>query len=197
MTREQHLVFCKICINKSFHRDKGITCGLTNEIATFETSCDNFQSDTQLESINTELNTKEVNALDLASKEKRFLNYLIDLAVLYLLSIVIGFIIGILWGIISPETVDAITEYEKALGYVIGAIAILIYYTIIEYLTGKSVGKYFTKTKVIDLNGNLPNFKKVLIRSFSRIIPFEAFTFLGKEGSGLHDKLSKTRVINN
>lgn len=45
MTREQHLQFCKICKNQAFDSKRGIICGLTNEIADFEQSCPDFDSD--------------------------------------------------------------------------------------------------------------------------------------------------------
>jgi len=35
MTRDQHLEFCSRCTNRKFDSDKGIICGLTNDIATF------------------------------------------------------------------------------------------------------------------------------------------------------------------
>jgi len=43
MIREEHLEFCKICKNKSFDINKGIICGLTKDIASFEESCPNFK----------------------------------------------------------------------------------------------------------------------------------------------------------
>ncbi len=36
-----------------------------------------------------------------------------------------------------------------------------------------------------------------LIRSFSRLIPFEAFSFLGTPCRGWHDSISKNYVVDN
>ncbi|MFD0989910.1 hypothetical protein ACFQ1R_07370 [Mariniflexile jejuense] len=45
MTREQHLSYCKICLNRKMDIKKGLVCNLTNEIADFEETCENFKED--------------------------------------------------------------------------------------------------------------------------------------------------------
>ena len=45
MTREEQLVFCKQCINRKMDMQSGLLCGLTNEKADFEESCDDFVKD--------------------------------------------------------------------------------------------------------------------------------------------------------
>ena len=71
----------------------------------------------------------------------------------------------------------------------------MIYYTTLEYTTGRTIAKHITKTKVVDENGKKPNFQAILIRSLCRFIPFEPLSFLGEDKRGWHDKLSKTKVI--
>ena len=44
-------------------------------------------------------------------------------------------------------------------------------------------------------DGSLPSSTGYLKRSFSRMIPFEAFSFLGSEARGWHDTISKTYVV--
>lgn len=51
MTREEHLKFCKVCINRKTDRDKGLICRLTNEIANFEEHCPNFEIDESVQII--------------------------------------------------------------------------------------------------------------------------------------------------
>ncbi len=72
---------------------------------------------------------------------------------------------------------------------------IIAYYVILEWNTGRTLGKLVMGTKVIDESGGNPSFKQIIGRSFARLIPFEAFTFFGRQSHGLHDKLSKTYVI--
>lgn len=133
----------------------------------------------------------------LATKGIRFANYIID----YIVQILAGVAIGVLIGILSELTgnyvlYDLVVETEGRLAdYVFGAIILIIYYIIIETLTGRSVGKFITKTKVVLYDGSKPKFSDILVRTLCRVIPFEAFSFLGTEGKGWHDSISKTHVV--
>lgn len=43
--REHQLSFCEICKNKSFSPSKGIICGITQDLATFDHICSDFDED--------------------------------------------------------------------------------------------------------------------------------------------------------
>jgi len=45
MTREEHLKFCELCTNRKMNMKVGLICSLTDEIADFEDTCDNFTRD--------------------------------------------------------------------------------------------------------------------------------------------------------
>ena len=47
-----------------------------------------------------------------------------------------------------------------------------------EYFCGRTIGKFITKTKVVDINGDKPSTKKLFIRNICRRIPFDNFSFL-------------------
>lgn len=47
MTREQRLEYCTICLNRKMNFQKGLLCGLSNELATFETECTDFKVDNE------------------------------------------------------------------------------------------------------------------------------------------------------
>ena len=66
---------------------------------------------------------------------------------------------------------------------------------VFETITGRTLGKYITNTKVLTEDGQKPEADKILYRTLSRMIPFEAFSFLGDEGRGWHDSLAKTVVV--
>lgn len=51
MTRDQHLEFCSRCSNRKFDADKGIICGLTNDVAAFQSTCDNYRLDTAITTV--------------------------------------------------------------------------------------------------------------------------------------------------
>ena len=48
MERSEHLKFCKVCTNQKFDANKGIVCGLTDDVADFEVNCDNYIADEQI-----------------------------------------------------------------------------------------------------------------------------------------------------
>jgi uncharacterized RDD family membrane protein YckC len=133
----------------------------------------------------------------LASKGLRFANFCID----YIVQIIFGIAIGAIIGIVSELSesyalYDVVVESESRLSdYIFGAFILIVYYLIIETLTGRSLGKYITKTKVVLYDGSKPTFNEILVRTLCRIIPFEQFSFFGEEGKGWHDSISKTYVV--
>jgi len=175
---------------------RGIICGLTDQIADFEDTCSSFAEDSE---VIEQLKLKDIEneVIDkMASQGKRFLNYLLDLIFMYILIFIFAIIIGIVLAIVAPSTVSSIDDSNKLLEYLIASIAIMIYYTSFEAVTGRSIAKYITKTKVVTETGEKPTFKAIFIRSLCRFIPFEAFSFLFNDGTGWHDTISNTKVIN-
>lgn len=133
----------------------------------------------------------------LATKGIRFANYIVD----NIVQLFLGFVVGVAIALFSELTesyaiYDTIIESDnKLIDYLFGYIIAFIYYTTIESLTGKSIGKFVTNTKVVTHQGLKPSFDTILIRSLCRLIPFDALSFLGTEGKGWHDSLSKTYVV--
>lgn len=129
-----------------------------------------------------------------ASKGKRLANYIIDAIVFYLLVAIIGMFAFILGDADPDATVEWIDN--SLLSNLISIIAYIWFYIFFEaLLKGKTIGKLITRTRVVDIGGNPPSLYEVVIRSLSRIVPFEGFSFLGSDPYGWHDKWSKTMVI--
>lgn len=133
----------------------------------------------------------------ISSKGKRFANFLID----YVVQIIFGFVVGVVITLFAELTgsyglYEAVIETESRISdYIFGIVILLIYYVFIETVTkGRSIGKYITKTKVVLEDGTEPTFNKVLVRTLCRLIPFDAFSFLG-EGTGWHDSIPDTIVV--
>ncbi|NVN97369.1 RDD family protein [Candidatus Nomurabacteria bacterium] len=134
---------------------------------------------------------------------KRLANFLLDRV---LGGIASCFIIVTIWGIISLLSSSGIVSRDNgfivALQYIIPVlitISLMInpfYYLFFEGIWGRTLGKWITKTKVVDREGNKPKFTQILGRSFARWIPFEYFSFiLNNNPVGWHDSLSKTLVV--
>ena len=132
----------------------------------------------------------------LASTGTRFLNYIIDLVSFVIILIGIGIIIGILSALFGMTEIGVWINGLGDLGWNIIAISVsIIYYTLMEGLFGRTIGKFITGTIVVDENGEKPSFGTIFKRSLCRYIPFDAFTYLG--GSrGWHDSISDTYVVN-
>jgi uncharacterized RDD family membrane protein YckC len=138
--------------------------------------------DTPITGDNTLYNAKD----HLASTGIRFLNLIVDTAIYYGLAVVVGFILGM------TGNVRAATDPLSA--NLIAITLILSYYTIMEASFGATVGKLVTKTRVVTELGEKPGFGQIVGRSFSRLIPFEAFSFLGGN-PGWHDTITSTFVV--
>lgn len=127
-----------------------------------------------------------------ASKGKRFANFLIDyLGAFVFLTLIMSFLyLAGIWDIEEESTANDLKER------LFGMFFYAVYYTLIESaLGGKSLGKFVTRTKTVTIYGQKPDFVTFLKRSFSRIVPFEPFSFLGSSESGWHDRWSDTMVI--
>lgn len=124
---------------------------------------------------------------NLASGGKRFANYIIDTIFFYILLVVLGMFAGVF----APEAM-ASTGIFFSFGIYLSYV---LYYWAFEALTGRTIGKYITRTKIVKEDGSKPDGINVLGRSFSRLIPFDAFSFLGSPGKGWHDSIPKIYVI--
>ncbi len=131
--------------------------------------------------------------LERASVGARFLNFIIDIIVFYLVEVVL---LAILYraGIIDRETLvspEAGAYFERLL---IGTVFLIGIYTLIEGATkGRTLGKLITGTQAVKHDGSQITFKDAFIRSLCRMVPFEPFSALG--GTPWHDKWSNTQVV--
>jgi uncharacterized RDD family membrane protein YckC len=132
-----------------------------------------------------------------AGQGKRFLNFLIDRVMVMVLFFVLAVVLGVLDALGVVHGAAAVFENVTTLEDILLTAAMsIVYYTFFEGLFGRSIGKLITGTKVVTLSGEPLTFGAAFMRSLSRIVPFEPFSFLGDEGnSGWHDKWTDTRVV--
>ena len=144
------------------------------------------------------METKEFAITDdlLASKGQRFINFIIDLFVVYLITIGIGAAINIIGQLMDNYKLsDWITSLTLIENIFFGLIVLFFYYAIMEMYLSRTFGKYFTKTLVVKHNGAKPKVKSIIVRTLVRMIVFEAFSFLNHNARGWHDTLSVTYVV--
>jgi uncharacterized RDD family membrane protein YckC len=130
-----------------------------------------------------------------ASTGKRFANYLIDLIVFYFLFFAVGVVIAI----ISPSTLDSIPEDDfsfNIMDRLLSVILYAIYMSLVEtILKGKSVGKFITGTRAINLDGSRITTGKAFARGFSRAVPFCVFSAFGNPCNPWQDSWTDTMVV--
>ena len=127
--------------------------------------------------------------LEEAGKGIRLATYIIDLIVVY--AIIFAITVMILVGTNNYNPDDTSPILDRLLGIAV----IVVYYFIMESIAGKTLGKLLLKTRVVNMKGEKPTSKQILGRSFARVVPFEAFSFLGSSDRGWHDKWSNTMVV--
>lgn len=139
-------------------------------------------------------------AYRLATGGQRFLNFVVDTVVCYFLAFVtgVGIVIAMIVTGMSPEDVDRL--FDGPAGNLVGNLAgigvVLVYYVLLEALSGRTLGKLLSGTKVVREDGDPPTTAQIIGRTAARFIPFEPFSVLSSsESVGWHDTLSKTRVV--
>jgi len=144
------------------------------------------------ESLLTDLETRLVYA----GAGQRFANYIIDLIVYDLL---VRFIIDPM--VASGNNIIYAQIQSPAFLLFLNQVFFFVVYTSYMFLLetifkGKSIGKFVTGTKAVNEDGTIISAKTALLRSLSRIIPFEPFSALGNPSRPWHDRWTHTFVIN-
>jgi hypothetical protein len=117
----------------------------------------------------------DIKALQ-ASAVRRFLNGLIDLAA----------IIVLMYLLLSASGDEIV--------FVFTPLITILYYVIFESISGATIGKILTRTRVVNIVGDRPGVLTSLVRTICRFIPFDQLTFI-TPGAVWHDNLSRTFVV--
>ena len=122
-------------------------------------------------------------------KSQRFAHHIIDL----ILSIVICSKFVILTSMSLLESIEDLFGERFAMYFVI-VLSRLLYFVFFETLFNASPAKFLTESRLIANDNTKINVKTTFLRTLSRHVPFEGFSYLG-EGNGWHDKWVKTSVV--
>jgi len=113
------------------------------------------------------------------NKGLRIINYGID-----------GMLVFIIATIISIPMFEYYIDIR-----LIAVIVYFLYYFLFESISGRTLGKLLTKTKVVDRLNAKPKILRVLLRTLLRFNPFDWMSYLFGQEQGGHDQLSRTRLV--
>ncbi|WP_281238728.1 RDD family protein [Flavobacterium praedii] len=132
----------------------------------------------------------------IVSSGKRFLNYIIDIIFYVIIIFLISFVVAIIAALLGlTDLLYWMENMSDMQSNLIAIVVMFTYYIITEGIFGRSLAKFITGTIVVDEYGEKPSFSDILKRTFCRLIPFDAFSYLGNSGRGWHDSISDTYVV--
>jgi uncharacterized RDD family membrane protein YckC len=127
----------------------------------------------------------------LASVGKRFLAYIADRLVMYLVAqACFDWILSRL-----PDEQGGELASNRVVQYGFPYLIALVYYFMSEAVTGRTIGKLLAGTKVLSVDYTPASLTQILGRSICRLIPFEPLSAFGPKLTMLHDTLSDTITV--
>lgn len=130
--------------------------------------------------ITNKISQQNLLKIKIATKPLRFLNFIVDALVIFLIYFLITYPFNI--------------YLESAIGQIFFVLIYIVYYVILEVIFQKTIGKFITKTKVITTEEGKPSAPNIIKRTLCRVIPFDQVSYLFTL-NGFHDRFSDTTVI--
>ena len=133
-------------------------------------------------------------AENVASVGKRVLGAIIDMIILIIVMIIFSFLFGTAEG-----SSFAVSGFPAFIMYLL----MFAYFVVLEAVSGKTIGKYIVKAKVVNESGGQISWGASIVRNLLRIIDGFFFYLVGfiialatKENQRLGDIVAKTYVVN-
>lgn len=148
-------------------------------------------SETKVEEETIKLLTKKFEEYSLESFKvnsvTRFLHCLVDMVAIFILFNLLAFMLR---NLITTDEFNFVIIFYNS----IWLISFISYYLFMETKFQKTLGKFLSKTKVVNKDGTKTNFGDIMRRTLCRLIPFDCISYLITK-NGLHDHLTETIVI--
>lgn len=141
-------------------------------------------------------NSETSSKIIIAKWTDRFLAWLIDFVII---SIISTSVIFALFGTIDYD-IDESSFWVKNSQYIPTSIIFFVYWTILEYKTGQTIGKKILNLKTTNVTGKMPNLKGVMISSFGKAFLLPVDVILGwmltnERRQRIFNRLGDTLVI--
>jgi len=126
----------------------------------------------------------------------RFLAWLIDFIIV---SIISTSIIFASFGTIDYEFEEDVF-WAEGTQYIPTSILFFVYWTILEYKTGQTIGKKILNLKVTDIHGNSPSLKGIMVSSFGKsfLLPIDVvlgWILTNEKRQRVFNKLGDTLIV--
>jgi uncharacterized RDD family membrane protein YckC len=123
-----------------------------------------------------------------ASATRRFWTFVVDQIVTWIGMVTCQIAYGVAYGLEALEALDGVKSWGMGIAFYV------LYYVCFEVISGRTLGKIVTGTRVVTTNGLALSIPTALVRTFCRLIPFEPVSFSLSE-TWWHDSLSRTQVV--
>ena len=142
--------------------------------------------------------SKEPTELTIARWSDRFFAWLIDYAIIFAAAFTVFFIV--IGTANFEEIISGNFEYSRSFQFAPISIVFFLYWLILEYKTGQSIGKIVFRLKITNLKGESADFKSIAISSFGKAVLLPVDVILGriftnKKRQRIFNRLGKTIVI--
>jgi len=142
--------------------------------------------------------SKEPTELTIARWSDRFFAWLIDYAIIFAVAFAVFFIV--IGTANFEEIIRGNFEYSRSFEFAPISIVFFLYWLILEYKTGQSIGKIVFRLKITNLKGESADFKSIAISSFGKavLLPVDVIfgrIFTNKKRQRIFNRLGKTIVI--
>ena len=126
----------------------------------------------------------------------RFFAWLIDFIIISMISTSIIFA---LFGTIDYEFEEDVFWAEST-QYIPTSMLFFVYWTVLEYKTGQTIGKKILNLKVTDVYGNKPSLKGIMISSFGKafVLPIDivlGWILTNEKRQRVFNKLGDTLIV--
>ena len=137
-----------------------------------------------------------ISKIIIAKWTDRFLAWLIDFIIV---SIISASIIFASFGTLDYEFVDN-GVWAESIQFIPTSILFFVYWIILEYKTGQTIGKKILNLKITDIYGNKPKLKGIMISSFGKsfLLPMDVILGLlltNKKRQRIFNKLGDTLIV--
>lgn len=193
--RKEGQFYCEVCkgISLNIHTGRCATCQYPSDQIGYCIYCDTFWP-TKSGQCCPQHKTK-LSRCKSAMSLRRFVNYFLDqniMSVFMYSALAVFSLIAKHLNLNYNNTVYFIALLNLWLFTIVFQ---YLYYFLFEAIWQRTPAKFITGTKVVTSSGEKPSIGTIAIRTIIRLVPFDAFSFLGLKMYGWHDRWSGTYVI--